>query len=237
MSALAAVYGSEYLRAYQGRKNLGFSWFFFNLLVAGMVLVVVARNAVLFLVAWEVMSLASFFLVTFENEKAEVREAGWTYLVATHLGTAFLLVDVRAAGRASAARWTSTRFGGRRRRLGIAGVRLRAGGGRVRHQGGLHAAARLAARGAPGRAQPRLGRDERRDDQDGHLRPACATLTFLGPPPRGGAGCWSASGVVSGVLGVLFALAQHDLKRLLAYHSVENIGIIALGLGRRPARA
>ena len=48
---------------------------------------------------------------------------------------------------------------------------------------------------------------------------------------RGGAGRWSAIGAVSGVLGVLFALAQHDLKRLLAYHSVENIGIIALGLG------
>ena len=44
----------------------------------------------LFLVAWEVMSLASFFLVTFEHEKASVRRAGWTYLVATHLGTAFL---------------------------------------------------------------------------------------------------------------------------------------------------
>ena len=84
--------GSAYLRPYAGRKHLGVYWFFFNLLVASMVLVVVARNAVLFLVAWEVMSLASFFLVTFENEKAEAREAGWTYLVATHLGTAFLLV-------------------------------------------------------------------------------------------------------------------------------------------------
>ena len=67
-----------------------------------MALVVVARNGVLFLVAWEVMSLASFFLVTFEDETASVREAGWTYLVATHLGTAFLLAHVRAAGGATA---------------------------------------------------------------------------------------------------------------------------------------
>ena len=52
----------------------------------------------------------------------------------------------------------------------------------------------------------------------------------------GGAGCWWASASASGVLGVLFALAQHDLKRLLAYSSVENIGIIALGAGPRAAR-
>ena len=55
-------------------------------------MVVIARNAVLFLVAWEVMALASFFLVTFEDEKPSVRDAGWIYLVATHLGTACLLV-------------------------------------------------------------------------------------------------------------------------------------------------
>jgi hydrogenase-4 component B len=57
------------------------------------------------------------------------------------------------------------------------------------------------------------------------------TLTFLGDPPPWWGWTLIAIGITSGVLGVLFALAQHDLKRLLAYHSVENIGIIALGLG------
>ena len=56
-------------------------------------------------------------------------------------------------------------------------------------------------------------------------------LTLLGPPPAWWGWTFLAIGVVSGILGVLYALAQHDLKRLLAYHSVENIGIIALGLG------
>src|SRR5919198_1483001 len=68
LSALAAVYGSPYLLAYREEKSLGVSWFFFTLLVASMVLVVIARNGVLFLVAWEVMALASFVLVTFEDE-------------------------------------------------------------------------------------------------------------------------------------------------------------------------
>jgi formate hydrogenlyase subunit 3/multisubunit Na+/H+ antiporter MnhD subunit len=65
LSGVAALYGSEYLQIYRERKSLGSSWFFFNLLVASMTLVVIARNGVLFLVAWEVMALASFFLVTF----------------------------------------------------------------------------------------------------------------------------------------------------------------------------
>jgi formate hydrogenlyase subunit 3/multisubunit Na+/H+ antiporter MnhD subunit len=56
-------------------------------------------------------------------------------------------------------------------------------------------------------------------------------LTFLGTPPEWWGWLLIGIGITSGVLGVLFALAQHDLKRLLAYHSVENIGIIALGLG------
>lgn len=64
-----------------------------------MVLVAPARNGVLFLLAWEIMSLASFFLVTFEAEKESVRQAGWTYLVATRLGTAFLLVLFLVLGR------------------------------------------------------------------------------------------------------------------------------------------
>src|SRR5512135_3271542 len=92
LSALAATYGSQYLFAYRGRKSLGPPWFFSNILTASMVMVVVARNGVLFLVAWEVMALASYFLVIFEDEDATVREAGRTYLIATHLGTAFLLV-------------------------------------------------------------------------------------------------------------------------------------------------
>ncbi|MGC8988876.1 MAG: proton-conducting transporter membrane subunit, partial [Verrucomicrobiia bacterium] len=101
MSGLSALYGIEYLAPYRGRKAPGVSWFFFNLLVASMAMLLVARDAVLFLVAWETMSLASFFLVGFENERAEVRDAAWTYLVATHLVTAFLLVMFVLLGRAA----------------------------------------------------------------------------------------------------------------------------------------
>ena len=92
LSGLSATYASQYVVPYWGRKPMGGLWFFYNLLIAGMLTVVLARNGILFLVAWEVMSLAAFFLITFEDEKPEVREAGRTFLIATHLGTAFLLV-------------------------------------------------------------------------------------------------------------------------------------------------
>ena len=110
LSALAAVYGGDYLLAYRHEKSLGSPWFFFNVFVAGMVLVVVARTAFLFLVAWEVMSVAAYCLVTFEHEKAEVRKAGWVYLIATHLGVAFLIPGLRAAWAATPAAWSSRRF-------------------------------------------------------------------------------------------------------------------------------
>ena len=73
-------------------KNIGLQWFFFNMLTASMLIVVLAANAMLFILAWEVMSLTSFFLVMFENEHQNVRHAGWIYLVATHIGTACLLI-------------------------------------------------------------------------------------------------------------------------------------------------
>ncbi len=90
LAPAAAVYGARYLEEEHGGAPLGGVWLFTGLLIAGMAVVFTARNGVLFLVAWEVMSVAAFFLVTFDHRRPEVREAGWTYLVATHLGTAFL---------------------------------------------------------------------------------------------------------------------------------------------------
>ena len=87
LGGLAAVYGRAYMQSGSTKRSLGPSTFAFNVLVASLALVAIARNAVLFLVAWEVMALSAYVLVTFEHEKAEVRRAGWVYLIATHIGT------------------------------------------------------------------------------------------------------------------------------------------------------
>ncbi|MBP1683921.1 MAG: ehrA-2 [Deltaproteobacteria bacterium] len=224
--ALAAVYGAEYLIPFRRQKPLGPAWLSYNVLIASMVLVVVARNAVLFLVAWEVMAMASFFLVTFEDEQESVRGAGWVYLVASHLGTACLLALFVLLGRASgsldfdhlnaASSPAGLLFG-----LAVVGFGTKAG------FMPLHVWLPEAHPAAPSHVSAVMSGVMIKTGIYGLMR----TLTLLGPPPAWWGWVLCGIGLTSGILGVLFALAQHDLKRLLAYHSVENIGIIALGLG------
>jgi formate hydrogenlyase subunit 3/multisubunit Na+/H+ antiporter MnhD subunit len=226
LSALAAVYGSEYLLAYREKKWLGPPWFFFNLLVASMVLVVVARNGVLFLMAWEVMALASFFLVTFEDESDSVREAGWTYLVATHLGTAFLLAFFLLLGGGSGS-LDFDRLGAAPAQASLLFLLAVVGFGTKAGFMPFHVWLPEAHPAAPSHVSAVMSGVMLKTGIYGLVR----LLSVLGPPPVWWGWLLCGIGVTSGIFGVLFALAQHDLKRLLAYHSVENIGIITLGLG------
>ena len=230
ISALAAVYGTSYLRPFEQKKELAVSWCFFNLLVGSMLLVVVARNAMLFLLAWELMSLASFFLVMFEGDREDVRQAGWTYLVATHIGTAFLLILFcllgTQGGSLDFADFSLAAEAGPQM-LGVMFLLALIGFGTKAGFMPLHVWLPEAHPAAPSHVSAVMSGVMIKTGIYGILR----TLTFLGTPPPWWGGTLVGIGIVSGILGVLFALAQHDFKRLLAYHSVENIGIIALGLG------
>jgi len=227
LSAIAAIYGIEYLSTYKENKNIGASWFFYNMLLIGMMLVVVARNGLLFLVAWEVMSLASFFLVTFEHERQEVCRAGCIYLVATHVGTAFLIVFfILLSIQAGSMDFDTvpaipSSLAGVLFLLAVLGFGTKAG------FMPLHIWLPHAHPAAPSHVSAVMSGVMIKTGIYGIVR----SFTILGMPPAWW--CWLliCIGAVSGILGVLFALAQHDLKRLLAYHSVENIGIITLGLG------
>jgi formate hydrogenlyase subunit 3/multisubunit Na+/H+ antiporter MnhD subunit len=230
LSGLAATYGAEYLDAYRGRKSFGAPWFFFNLLVASMVLVVLARNGVLFLVAWELMSLASYFLVTFEDEDEAVRDAGRTYLIATHLGTAFLLAFFVLLGgpagsldfdAVAGAVVPSASTGAILFLLAVVGFGAKAG------FMPLHVWLPEAHPAAPSHVSAVMSGVMVKVGIYGLVR----ALTLLPEAPAWWGWLLIGIGIVSGIWGVLFAIAQHDLKRLLAYHTVENIGIIALGLG------
>ncbi|HEV2434992.1 MAG TPA: proton-conducting transporter membrane subunit [Verrucomicrobiae bacterium] len=230
LSALAAIYGVGYLRPWRGKRSLGPVWFFYCLLVLGMMLVLLARNAVLFLYAWELMAIASFFLVTFEHERQAVREAGWIYLVATHLGTAFLLAFFLLLGRETGSMdfdvWAQQGI----HTQGLANVLFLlavVGFGTKAGFMPLHVWLPEAHPAAPSHVSALMSGVMIKTGIYGLMR----AFTFLGTPPLWWGWGLVAIGLSSGVLGVLYALAQHDLKRLLAYHSVENIGIIALGLG------
>ncbi len=226
---LAAVYGAEYMKAHLGRKNLGSPWFFYNVLFASMLLVVTARNGVLFLMAWEFMSLASFFLVMFEHEKSEVREAGWTYLAATHLGTAFLLAMFVLLGWGNQT-WDFDKFaapaGGQA--AGVIFLLAVVGFGTKAGFLPMHVWLPEAHPAAPSHVSAVMSGVMIKTGIYGLLR---ILIMLPGQPPAWWGWTLIGIGAASGVGGVLFALAQHNLKRLLAYHSVENIGIICLGLG------
>jgi hydrogenase-4 component B len=227
LGALSAVYGIGYLRPYGEHKPLGVSWFQFNVLVASMMMVVLARNALLFLVAWEAMSLSSFFLVAFENEKGEVRKASWTYMVATHIGTGFLLVMFLFLGQ-YANSLDFNRLGGLTPQLAVVCFVLAVVG--FGTKAGIipsHVWLPEAHPAAPSHVSALMSGVMIKTGIYGILR----ILAFLGPVQSWWGWALIAIGLLSGILGVLFALAQHDLKRLLAYHSVENIGIIVMGLG------
>ncbi len=227
LSALCAFYGIDYLELHRREKRLGTHGFFFNLLVAAMILVVLARNGLLFLVAWEVMSLASFFLVIFEDKDESVSKAGWLYLVATHLGTAFLLVFFILLGVQSgsldfdkmgkiAPSLSSLLF-----LLAVVGFGTKAG------FVPFHVWLPEAHPAAPSHVSALMSGVMIKTGIYGLIR----TVMFFDTPPAWWGWLLIGVGISSGLFGVIFALAQHDLKRLLAYHSVENIGIIALGMG------
>lgn len=226
LSAVAALYGSEYLLTYQEKKSLGAPWFFFNLLVASMALVVIARNGVLFLVAWEMMALASFFLVTFEHERPNVQDAGWIYLVATHLGAACVMVLFFLLGRQSGS-LDFTGFTAPPAMKSLLFLLAIVGFGSKAGIMPFHVWLPEAHPAAPSHVSALMSGVMIKTGIYGLLR----VLTFLGPPPTWWGWLLCSLGLLSGVFGILFALAQHDLKRLLAYSSVENIGIITIGLG------
>jgi formate hydrogenlyase subunit 3/multisubunit Na+/H+ antiporter MnhD subunit len=230
LSALAAVYGGDYLLAYRHKKSLGSPWFFFNLFVAGMVMVVVARTVLLFLMAWEVMSVAAYFLVTFEHEKAEVRKAGWVYLVATHLGVAFLFLAFLLLGRNAG----SLDFGAFRAMpaLGAGGAGLifllaLVGFGAKAGFVPFHVWLPEAHPAAPSHVSALMSGVMIKMGLYGMLR----ILTFLGQPAAWWGLTLAGLSLLTGLVGIALALQQRDVKRVLAYSSIENMGLIGLALG------
>lgn len=225
LAAVAALYGSEYLQGYRETKSLGASWFFFNLLIASLTLVVISRNGVLFLVAWELMALVSFFLVTFEDERDEVRDAGWTYLVATHLGTVFLLALFILLGREQGSldfdQFTPSAGPDVLFILAVIGFGAKAG------FVPFHVWLPEAHPAAPSHVSALMSGVMIKTGLYGLLR----ILLVLGPPPLWWGWLLCGIGIASGICGIVSALAQQDLKRLLAYSSVEHVGLITTSIG------
>ena len=229
LSALAMVYGREYLGTYRGRKRLAVPTALLNVFVAGMALVVVARAAVLFLMAWEVMTLASYLLVTFESEEEAVRRAGWVYLLAAHVGVACLILLFLLLGQHAASldfeafRTLPSPSGGRAVllfALATGGFGIKAG------FVPLHVWLPEAHAAAPSHVSALMSGVLIKLGIYGLLR----SLTFL-PPAAWWGPCLMVIGISGALFGISLALYQRDLKRVLAYSSIENIGLVLVGIG------
>ena len=228
MGGLGAVYGLGYWPQSRHRGNGRKLRLFWGLMVAGLTLLVIARDGMSFLLGWEVMALSAFFLVSTEDYRAQCREAGWVYLIATHVGTLTLFAMFAlwrwATGSYAlqpAAEGMSMIVKNALFFMALLGFGLKAG------MMPLHFWLPSAHANAPSHVSAMLSGIVLKMGIYGLLR----MLSLLPSPLPIWGGLILFLGVVSGLLGVVFAIGQHDLKRLLAYHSVENIGIILMGLG------
>lgn len=229
VGAAAGVYGIGYM-AMDARRPAWPCHALFAVELAALALVLCAQSVIPFMGAWELMAIGSLLLILVEYERAEARRAGFIYIVATHVGTlalfALFAVLARTGGDWSFHRLaaTTTADGPARNvvlALALLGFGVKAG------FFPLHFWLPPAHAAAPSHVSALLSGVVIKIGVYGILR----VITLVaGPPPWWG---WLVLtiGVCSAMLGVLWALAQHDVKRLLAYHSVENIGIILMGLG------
>lgn len=228
IAALGLLYGREYWPIDQP-KGAGRSLrLFYGTLVAAISLLLVVRQGMLFLVAWELMATSAFFLVNTDHEQAEVRRAGWTYLVCTHTGTLMLTTMViLLGGRLGGFQWVplagagSTGQDGWILLLAFLGFGFKAG------VFPLHFWLPGAHASAPSHVSALLSAVMLKTGIYGLLR----VSSLLPAIPRGVGGTLLALGALTAVFGVGNALAQRDYKRLLAYSSIENLGIIAMGVG------
>jgi hydrogenase-4 component B len=226
----SAWYGIPYLAHEAGHRPVRQAHLLTALEIAALALVVVARSAIPFLIAWEVMAVLAYFLVVFESEHADVRRAGLIYLFGTHTGTIALIALFAYWGQ-FAGDLTFTALAAASPGLPAAGALVfvlgLAGFGVKTGLVPLHFWLPGAHGAAPSHVSALMSGVVIKTGVYGLLR----LVSLAGPPPAWWGWLVLLIGLASGVLGVLWALAQHDLKRLLAYHSVENIGIILLGLG------
>ncbi len=227
-----SLYSLGYARGFYGRKNVGVLGAFYNALLLATTLVFVADNAFFFLIAWEIMALTAYCLVSFEHEQEETRRAGVLYFVMSHIGTGCIMLGFLLLFQASGSYGFDTFHAlgnqmppGRRNAafvLFLFGFGIKAG------IVPLHIWLPAAHPVAPSNVSALMSGVLIKTGIYGITR---VCFDFLGTPPNWWGVTVLTIGTVSAVLGVLYALMEHDLKRLLAYHSIENIGIILMGLG------
>lgn len=232
VALVSSIYALGYVRHYYGKYSIGVLGFFYNIFIASMIVVVTAHNALFFLIAWEVMALASYFLVVYENREPSNIRAGSLYFIMTHAGTMFIIIAFLLMYRSAG----SFDFGALRDGLATASPLMKnaifvsalLGFGAKAGIIPLHIWLPSAHPAAPSHVSALMSGVMIKTGIYMMIRIYIDFLpgTYL---------WWGLAllviGSMSSLLGVLYALSENNLKRLLAYSSIENIGIILFGLG------
>ncbi len=227
ISFFATVYSYHYMNKPEKAVRVSVNYLFFALLIVSMALVVASGNMIAFMLSWEIMSLSSFFLVIYNYQLPENRKAGYLYLVFSHVGAmsifaAFGIMYGQTGGFefTDAAGMTETvkilifilAFIGFGSKAGIFP---------------FHVWLPHAHPAAPSHISAVMSGVMIKTGIYGILR--IYAMLNLHTPVFGE--IVLIAGMISGILGVIYALGQYDLKKILAYSSVENIGIILIGIG------
>lgn len=232
LAAAIAIYSLGYLKHGAESPNRGLFLALFNLTLASLTLIFTAGDAVFFLIAWETMVAATYFLVITDHQEAECRKGGMLYILMSRGGTGMLLVGflllITAAGTTDfrAMHAAGERLPGAA--AGLAFLLLFLGFGVKAGIIPLHIWLPAAHPVAPSNVSALMSGIVIKTGIYGMAR---VFFDFYGVLPAWAGMLVLLVGVVSALLGVLYALMEHDLKRLLAYHSIENIGIILMGFG------
>lgn len=224
-----SIYSIGYVSHYHGKRNVSAFHLLYITFILSMIFVFIAGNAVFFFVAWEIMAVISYFLVVFESEQDGNERAGLIYIVMTHIGAAFLMIafmimfsytksfDIFGSPDVIPDAAKNLMF-----LFFLIGFGMKAGVVPV------HIWLPYAHPAAPSNVSALMSGIMIKTAIYGLIR---FVLCYLEIQHSWWGIVILCIGVISAVLGVAYALMEHNVKRLLAFHSVENIGIILIGLG------
>jgi len=223
----AGAFGHSYMKHHYSSEH-SFHWVWFTLLEAAMILVLLADNIMLFLIAWEVMSISSFFLVMSYHKIDEVREAGKIYLIASHIGTFFIIISFSVLTfLTSSFSFSHSTFSGSPFLVGLVLVSGLIGFGMKAGIVPLHIWLPEAHPAAPSHVSAVMSGVMVNMGIYGILKLfilSSFTLEWFGIT-------LIVIGLISGIFGIVNASAHGNLKKMLAYSTTENMGIVLLGFG------
>ena len=235
VSLAVSVYSLSYSKKLDDKKNNSALGMLFNVFIISMILVVASNNVFFFLIFWELMSLVSFFLVIYEHENKNNLKSGLTYLVMTHIGTAFIFASFLLVYTQTGS-FSFDSF----RTIGIVPDHIKdiafvlafVGFGVKAGMVPLHVWLPKAHPSAPSNASALMSAVMLKIAIYGIVR-FLFDFDIIGDSSHY---LWWGIGIVvigsiSALVGVLYALVERDIKRALAFSSIENIGIIFIGLG------